>query len=104
MSLTRITSVEQFEEVKSTGIVAIKFYADWCGPCKMIAPAIAECAEKHPNVKFYEMNSDDFCDVFESLDGSSLPYVVFFKDGLKFDSFVGIRKENLEKKLSYVSQ
>lgn len=99
MSVVQITSDAQYQEAKASGIVAVKFYADWCGPCKTLAPAVDDFAVKYTDIKFYSMDCEQFDEIFESLDGSSLPYVVFFKNGEKVDSFVGNRKENLENKI-----
>ena len=55
--LKHITNKEYEEEIKE-GIVLVDFYADWCGPCKMIAPILETFSAKHEDVKVLKVNVD----------------------------------------------
>ena len=52
-----ITNV-QFDEVISKGVVVIDFFANWCGPCKMLAPVLEEVAQELPTVTFAKVDVD----------------------------------------------
>ena len=52
-----ITNV-QFDEVISKGVVVIDFFANWCGPCKMLAPVLEEVAQELPKVTFAKVDVD----------------------------------------------
>ncbi len=98
MSVIKVTA-ENFENevIKSDGTVVADFNADWCGPCKMLAPVLAEFAEEHKNIKVVSINIDEEDELAEEYDVSSIPCLVVFKDGVEFDRSVGFRqKEDIE--------
>lgn len=98
MSVIKVTA-ENFENevIKSDGTVVADFNADWCGPCKMLAPVLAEFAEEHKNIKVVSINIDEEEELAEEYDVSSIPCLVVFKDGVEFDRSVGFRqKEDIE--------
>ena len=59
----------------------IDFYADWCGPCKQIAPEIERLAQRNRDVKFLKVNSDDLSDLAQDYVDEGLPTFVFLKNG-----------------------
>jgi len=61
--------------------VVVDFFADWCGPCKAIAPAIEKFSETHGHVKFYKVNVDDLSDVAAENGISAMPTFLFFQNG-----------------------
>lgn len=84
----------EVEEAK--GLVVIDLYADWCGPCKMIAPHLHELEGEYPNVKFARINVDSEPKLAELFRVSSIPMVAFVKDNVFLDFSVGyVPKENL---------
>ena len=98
MSVIKVTA-ENFENevIKSDGTVVADFNADWCGPCKMLAPVLAEFAEEHKNIKVVSINIDEEDELAEEYDVSSIPCLVVFKDGVEFDRSVGFKqKEDIE--------
>ncbi len=98
MSVIKVTA-DNFEDevVKSNGTVVADFNADWCGPCRMLAPVLEDFAEEHKNVKVVSINIDEEDELAEEYDVSSIPCLVFFKDGVEFDRSVGFRqKEDIE--------
>ncbi len=86
-----IVTDETFEEevLKSDKPVLIDFYADWCGPCKMLSPVIAEIADEHPEIKVCKVNVDENSQVAISLKVMSIPALFVFKDGKPVASSVG---------------
>ncbi len=59
----------------------VDFYADWCGPCKQIAPSYAALAAENTNVKFYKVNVDDLEDVAEDQNVSAMPTFKLYSKG-----------------------
>lgn len=94
-----VLTKENFEdEVLNSSIpVLIDFWAAWCGPCKMIAPTIAEIAEEYEGkLKVGKVNVDDEPELAMSFKVSSIPLVVVVNDGKVVDQLVGYRaKEDI---------
>ncbi|KAL2892770.1 Thioredoxin H-type 1 [Bienertia sinuspersici] len=87
---------EQFEASKSAGkLVVVDFTASWCGPCRFIAPILADLAKKHPSVLFLKVDVDELKTVAEEFKVDAMPTFVFLKNGEEIDRVVGARKESL---------
>ena len=71
--------------------VLIDFYADWCGPCRMVAPIVAEIAEEHPEYKICKINVDEEGALAEKFEVMSIPALFVIKDGKVADQSVGAR-------------
>ena len=92
MAVTALTSATFEEEVlKAEKIVLVDFYADWCGPCKMMAPVLDEISDEEADVlKVCKINVDDSPDVARAYRVMSIPNMVLFKDGKAVNRFVGV--------------
>ena len=77
----KIINSTQFDEVTSEGIVVVDFFANWCGPCKMLAPVLEEMADEYKQVKFVKVDVDQDVDLARRYGIQSIPNVIFFKDG-----------------------
>ncbi len=78
------------EVLKSSEPVLVDFYADWCGPCKMMAPVISELSEKYQSkMKFFKCNVDNCQSVAQRYGVMSIPTVIIFKDGEAQSPIVG---------------
>ena len=89
-------------EIESGKPVVIDFWAEWCIPCKKIAPIIDELAEQYEGrVKIGKYNVEESSDVATEFGIRSIPTILFFLDGKLVDKNVGsISKSNLEEKIN----
>lgn len=96
MSVLKITSENYDEEViNSEKTVLIDFYADWCGPCKMMSPIIDQIAEeKADSLKVGKVNVDENQDLAMKYGIMSIPTLVVIKNGQVEKTFVGLRDKN----------
>ena len=93
MSVLKITSENYEEEVlKSDKPVLIDFYADWCGPCRMMSPIIDEIAEEMADkIKVGKINVDENQDLAMEYEVMSIPTIMIIKNGKVENTFVGVR-------------
>lgn len=90
----------QKEVINSDKPVLIDFWADWCGPCRMLSPVVAEIAESHPEIKVGKVNVDEEPELAAAFGTTSIPMLVLMKDGKVINHSVGYRpKEEVEKML-----
>lgn len=81
------------EVTQSTGLVLVDFYADWCGPCKALAPKLEEIAEEgHVVVK--KINVDSSQEIASQNDVMGLPTMILFKDGFEIARISGNRSKD----------
>ena len=86
------------EVEKHEGLVAIDFWAAWCGPCRMLSPVIDELEKEYPDVKFCKVNVDDEPELARAFNVQSIPMVALVKDNTFVDLSVGyVPKEKLAK-------
>lgn len=94
--VTKLT-IETFENeaLNSEIPVLVDFYADWCGPCKMLAPAVERISERYAGkVKVCKVNVDEAYPVAASFGIQSIPTVILFKDGEMLDKSIGLVSED----------
>ena len=91
MEIIKVNS-QNFEEevIKSEKPVLIDFYADWCGPCKMLSPIIDEIAEENSEIKVVKVNVDDAQDLAMKYQVMSIPTLVVIKNGEEVNRSVGL--------------
>ena len=89
---------DNFDELISEGLVLVDFYADWCGPCKMLAPNLEKLGDTYNVIK---VNVDEFEDIARKYAIMSIPALYLFKDSEVIDKRIGYQEfEDLKDWLS----
>ena len=85
---------ESFAKIKESGKKAlIDFYADWCGPCKMLAPILHEISEENPDLIIAKINVDDSTSLAIQYGIQSIPTMLVMKNGEIVNKAVGLRSK-----------
>ncbi len=95
--MKRVTSRNDFNSEVNKGNVCLKFGAEWCGPCGMLAEIIENIESNYNNVNFIEVDVDDFDDetLFDEYKIKNIPVLYFIKDGLIGNKTVGLISEDV---------
>ena len=81
---------DDLESIIENGNYLVDFYADWCGPCKMLTPVLEEVSDK---INIVKVDIDKFPKLTENYRIMSVPTLIFFKDGKKIKEVVGFQTE-----------
>lgn len=91
MRVKKISSKEfSVEVLQSREPVLIDFYADWCGPCKMLSPIIDEVAQENDDIKVVKVNVDESSDIALEYKVMSIPTLVVIKNGQEVARSIGV--------------
>jgi thioredoxin 1 len=97
MAVKEITD-NTFTDETSTGIVVIDFWAEWCGPCRMLSPILEDLSNEMTNVQFKKINVDENPIIAGSLGITAIPTVIIYKDGRPVERIVGLLpREHIKK-------
>ena len=88
-------SQEEFNNLVSSGIVLVDFYATWCGPCKMLGPVLEELASDRDELKVVKIDIDQNNDLAKSYGVMSVPTLMLFKNGSMIGKQVGFMPKEL---------
>jgi thioredoxin 1 len=104
MSEIKHLSEDNYGQEIASGVVVVDFYADWCGPCKMMAPIFEEAAQEYDGrVTFAKLNIDLAKQIALDNKVMSIPTLLFFKDGEQQARVTGvIDKATLAQKLDAI--
>ena len=84
------------EVLNNNGVALVDFYADWCGPCKMVAPIVNEIANERSDITVGKVNVDENNSLAIKYGVVSIPTLIVFKDGKEQTRTVGYRpKEDI---------
>lgn len=90
---------DSFLKDAGSKLVVIDFYADWCGPCKIIAPKFLKMADEFTDVCFAKVNVDENSDTAEAEDITAMPTFKLYKNGNKIDELTGANEAKLREKI-----
>lgn len=97
-----VTSQNFKDILSSASVVVVDFWAVWCGPCRALAPTVAEVAEEFDGkIVVAKCNVDDVQDISIEYGIRSIPTLIFFKDGVPVDKSIGlVSKEDIVKRIN----
>ena len=94
MATVEITKDTLQETIANNGIVIIDFWAPWCGPCKSFAPIFEAASEKHEDVIFAKVNTEDEHELAANFQIRSIPTLMIFRDQIAIFSQAGMLPES----------
>lgn len=94
--ITNVGSANFKEEVLvAEELVIVDFWAEWCGPCKMVARELDLLADRHPEIKVVKLNIDDSPDLANRYSVMSIPTIALFRDGELVMRSIGAKSADL---------
>lgn len=98
MAVKTVTGASFNSEVLQANLpVLVDFYADWCGPCRMLRPTLEQISDERADVIVMAVNIDENPELADEFDITSIPCVILFKGGMEADRSIGlVPKESLE--------
>jgi len=90
--MLKILNESNFKNMVSEGITVVDFYADWCGPCKALAPILEKVSEK-VEAKVCKVNVDESRELARQFGVKGIPFLVVMKDGKMVEQSVGLKDE-----------
>ena len=86
---------ENFNEIIKDNLVIVDFYANWCGPCKMLSPVLEEVASDRDELKVVKMDIDENMELAKTYGVMSVPTLMLFKDGNMISKKIGFMPKEL---------
>ena len=105
MSVKTVNSSNFKEIINSDNkLILIDFWAEWCGPCKMLAPVLDRISEKYSDKLIVaKLNTDDEAQIAQDFAITSIPCCIFFKNGNEVQRVIGFKSESdLEKEITHL--
>ena len=96
-----VKNLSEFETIlKDNKHVFVDFYADWCGPCKMVAPIVENLSRAHTHITFVKVNVDEAQELTRKYGVSAMPTFMAFTEGVKVADVIGADKAGIERAIS----
>ena len=84
-----LENVDDFEKVIQNKVL-VDFYADWCGPCRMLGPILEELE----NIQILKVNVDNFQEIANKYGVMSIPTLILFNEGKEINKMIGLRSKS----------
>ena len=95
-----LVTSEQLKKIKSDNkVVLVDYFANWCGPCKMLMPRLEGLESQYPNVKFVKLNVDENMEHAMSENVRGIPTVIVFKEGVEYNRSSGANSDAFYKSI-----
>ena len=94
MSVQAVNEAKYQELIKSGATVLLDFYADWCGPCRMLSPVIEQIADEYPEIVVGKVNVDEENTLAMRFGIASIPFVALIKNGEVVGKSLGYRQKD----------
>lgn len=95
----KVIKESEFVNEINDGLVLIDFYADWCGPCKMLTPILEEINKENEDVRIIKVNIDDSRFLASYYQIKSIPTLVLLKNGQFLNKMIGFRPKKMIEEL-----
>lgn len=96
--IPEISTLKEFlQRIDTPKLTVTDFHAQWCGPCKAIAPVIEKFSENYTNVQFLKVDVDEAGDIAQEYGITAMPTFVLYKDGEPLGKIVGAAPDNVKK-------
>lgn len=95
----KIINEKEFQATVSSGVVLVDFFANWCGPCKMVGPILEKIDPEFPTIEFVKVDVDQSQSLAIQFQVQSIPTILIFKDGQVVERQVGFSGEPQLKKM-----
>ena len=90
MSVLKLKN-KDFDTAIQSGFALVDFYADWCGPCKMMSPIVDEIADERTDITVAKVNVDESSELASRFGVVSIPTLIIFKDGKEAGRIIGFK-------------
>jgi len=88
-----VSSENWDKEVIKADFAMVDFYADWCSPCKQLAPIVEELARENPGLKVCKLDIDENRKIYVKYKIRGIPTLIFFRKGEEFDRIIGLKEK-----------
>ncbi len=92
--MAKVLNSNDFDNVIKEGVTLVDFYADWCGPCQMIAPTIEQLANERTDANICKVDTEVSPEIAQKFGVMSIPTLIVFKDGKEFNRIVGVNSKD----------
>ena len=98
--LIQVIKSNDFKNSIQQGLVLVDFFAEWCGPCKMLSPVLEELAEEmKESVTIAKVDIDEAQEIAMQMQVTSVPTIILFKEGVEVQRLVGLKDKGTLKQL-----
>lgn len=94
----KIVNEKEFDEITKQGVTLVDFFANWCGPCKMLSPILEDLDNEYPDVTFVKVDCDNEMGLAERYGIMSIPAIFILKDGQVIGNTGGYMPKDAMKK------